>query len=40
MDIFLAFLILIGLFVLRFGLPAIIVLGFGMLQDRSRKLDN
>jgi len=38
MDIFLAILILIGLFVLRFGLPIAVVMGFGVLQDRYRKL--
>lgn len=39
MNIFVAILILIGLFVLRFGLPIAIVMGFGMIQDRYRKLD-
>ena len=39
MDIFLAILILIGLFVLRFGLPIAIVMGIGILQDRFRKLE-
>jgi hypothetical protein len=38
MSIFLAILILIGLFTVRFGLPIIIVMGFGMIQDRYRKL--
>lgn len=38
MDIFLAILILIGLFTVRFGLPIVIVMGFGMLQDRYRKV--
>jgi hypothetical protein len=38
MDIFLAILVLIGLFVLRFGLPIAIVMGIGILQDRYRKL--
>ncbi len=38
MDIFLAILILIGLFTVRFGLPILIVMGFSMLQDRYRKL--
>lgn len=38
MDIFLAILILIGLFTLRFGLPIAIVMGFGLLQGRYRKL--
>jgi hypothetical protein len=37
MDIFLAILILIGLFALRFGFPIAIVMGFGMLQERYRK---
>ncbi|MFO7679349.1 MAG: hypothetical protein R6X34_04810 [Chloroflexota bacterium] len=37
MDIFLAVLILIGLFLLRFGLPTVIVMGLGILQDRNRK---
>ena len=38
MNIFLAILILIGLFTLRFGLPIAIVMGFGMIQDRYRRL--
>ncbi len=38
MDIFLAILILIGLFTVRFGLPIAIAMGFGMIQDRYRKL--
>jgi hypothetical protein len=39
MDIFLAILILIGLFVLRFGLPTAIVMILGILQDHNRKLE-
>jgi len=38
MEIFLAILILIGLFVLRFGLPIVIVMGLGILQERHRKV--
>jgi len=38
MDIFLAILILIGLFALRFGIPIAVVMGLGLLQDRNRKL--
>lgn len=38
MNIFLAILILIALFTLRFGLPIAIVMGFGMIQDRYRKV--
>ena len=36
MNIFLAILILIGLFTLRFGLPIAIVMGFGMIQQRRQ----
>lgn len=38
MDIFLAILILIGLFALRFGLPIAVVMGFGVFQDSYRRL--
>jgi hypothetical protein len=38
MDIFLAILILVGLFVLRFGLPIAIVMGIGMLQQRRQRI--
>ncbi len=37
MDIFLAILILIGLFILRFGLPIAIVMGLGMIQQHHHE---
>ncbi len=38
MDIFLAILILIGLFILRFGLPLAILMGLGVLQQRRHDI--
>ncbi len=37
MNIFVAILILIGFFVFRFGLPIVITMGVGMMQQRRQE---